>query len=673
MTKSSSFAFPFSTLYFSLMRKIILLLLVASTANFASADVGLPKIFGDNMVLQRDHPVMIWGWASPKEKVMVLFNSQSKTVTTGKDGKWKLSLDPQGAGGPYELIVKGKKNTISYKNVLVGDVWICSGQSNMEFDVKNTNHAELEIADANYPKIRHIKVPNEVASKPMTDIIEGVWNICSPETVGNFTAVGYFFARELTKQLNVPIGLINTSWGGTNVETWTSRDAFENSDEFRSMIASMRTLNLDSLAKANAAKAVKRIQDLQGTYPESKQIVEQWKAPAFDDASWPQMTVPGLWENQALGDVDGVVWLRKRIIVTPAEAGKEAALELGMIDDNDETFLNGEKIGEVKGYTTQRRYAIPAGKLKEGANVIAVRVSDTAGGGGIYGEPENVNLVIGDKTLPLSGPWFYRVEWLSGNASTIDPNQYPSLLYNAMIHPLIPFTIQGAIWYQGESNAGRAFQYRKAFPLMISDWRKKWGQGDFPFYFVQLASYNSDGGNSKNGSAWAELREAQTLTLSLPHTGMAVTTDIGNPDDIHPRNKQDVGKRLAALALRDVHKKNIVANGPVYKSMAREGNKLILTFDNTGKGLVARDKYGYLKGFEVAGSDHKFHYAMAHIDGDKVVVYQDSVADPVAVRFGWADDASDDNLFNREGFPAAPFRTDDWTGVTEKSRYTTGF
>jgi sialate O-acetylesterase len=659
--------------FFLPMRKIILLLLVTLTVNFASADVGLPKIFGDNMVLQRDHPVVVWGWASPREKVTVRLNKQSKTVTTGKDGKWKLLLGPEGAGGPYELVVQGKKNTISYKNVLVGDVWICSGQSNMEFDVNNTNHAETEISNAHFPKIRHIKVPNEVASKPMTDITEGVWEICSPETVGDFTAVGYFFARELTKELDVPIGLINTSWGGTNVETWTSRDAFENSEEFRSMMASMRTLNLDSLAKANAGKALKRIQDLQGKYPESKQVVDEWKAPDFDDSSWPQMAVPGLWEDQAPGDVDGVIWFRKSIDIAAADAGKEAVLELGMIDDSDETFLNGEKIGGVKGYNAQRRYAIPAGNLKEGTNLVAVRVNDTGGGGGIYGEAENVKLVIGTNVLPLSGQWSYRVESLSGNPPTVDPNQYPSLLYNAMIHPLVPYTIQGAIWYQGESNAGRAYQYRKAFPLMISDWRRKWGQGDFPFYFVQLASYNSAGGNSKNGSAWAELREAQTLTLSLPNTGMAITTDVGNPDDIHPRNKQDVGRRLAALALHDIHKKKIIAGGPVYKSMERQGNKLILTFDNAGKGLVAHDKYGYVRGFEIAGNDHKFHYAKAQIDGDKVVVYQDSVAAPAAVRFGWADDASDDNLFNQEGFPASPFRTDDWPGITEKSKYQIGF
>ncbi|MEO5602967.1 MAG: sialate O-acetylesterase [Cyclobacteriaceae bacterium] len=637
----------------------------------AFADVRLPKIFGDNMVLQRDHPIVIWGWSNPKEKITVLLNKQSKTVTAGKDGKWKLSLNPESAGGPYVFVVKGK-NTVTLNNVLIGEVWVCSGQSNMEWTVRNSQGAEAEIPKGNFPTIRHIKIPNSMSAEPLTDIKESGWKTCDPQTVGDFTAVGYYFARELAQETNVPVGLINTSWGGTHIETWTSRDAFENSEEFRSMIASMPRLNLDSIAKKKTESTVKRIEALQGPLSKSKAIASEWKSAEFNDSSWPEMNVPGLWENQALGDFDGTVWLRKTFSVSEKNAGKEAVIHLAMIDDADETFLNGVLIGSGKNYNEKRIYTIPSGTLRSGKNVIAVMVNDTGGGGGIHGESADMKVSIANEAQSLAGVWVYQVESLVQNTSGVGPNSYPTLLYNAMINPLLPYTIRGALWYQGESNAGRAFEYRKAFPLMISDWRKKWGQGDFPFYFVQLATFNASGGNSKKGSTWAELREAQAMTLALPNTGMAVTTDIGNPLDIHPRNKRDVGKRLAALALSDIYGKDTISRGPTFQSLEKEGNKIILTFKNIGTGLSARDKYGYLKGFEIAGDDRQFYYARAHIEGDKIVVNHDSVNEPVAVRFGWSDDASDNNLFNEEGFPAPPFRTDEWEGITENSKFHIG-
>jgi sialate O-acetylesterase len=299
-----------------------------------------------------------------------------------------------------------------------------------------------------------------------------------------------------------------------------------------------------------------------------------------------------------------------------------------------------------------------------------VRVEDTGGGGGIYGEGQDLSLVIGNNKMTLAGMWRYKIEKITGAAASVGPNNYPTLLFNAMLSPLIPYAMQGVIWYQGESNAGRARQYAKAFPLMINDWRSRWNEGDFPFYFVQLASFNAGNGNSKKGSTWAELRESQTGTLSLPNTGMIVTTDIGNPSDIHPKNKQDVGKRLAAIALHNIYGESDEYSGPMYASMTTEGNKVRISFSHTGSGLIVKDKYGYIKGFEIAGPDRIFHYAKAAIDGNTIVVYADDVTSPVAVRYGWSDDAGDDNLFNREGFPAAPFRTDDWPGITEKAKYT---
>jgi sialate O-acetylesterase len=633
------------------------------------ADVRLPKLFADNMVIQRDKAIAVWGWATPNEKISLQFNRQNKSVTAGKNGKWTVSLAPESAGGPYQLVVKGK-NTLTIRNILIGDVWVCSGQSNMEWTVRNSNNAMEEISNGNYPTIRHIKIPNTVATSPQEDISAGEWKVCTPADVADFTAVGYFFARNLTKELNVPIGLINTTWGGTHSETWTSREAFEGSDEFREMIAALPKLNLDSLARAKGAATVKAIEDLQGPLHRSPASASAWKENQYDDSQWKKMPLPDIWEHHApFNEFDGVMWFRRSFQVGPGDAGKNGMLELAMIDDIDNTYVNGVLVGTTRQYNEKRNYAIPSGVLKEGTNTIAVRVEDTGGGGGIYGDGSNMKITIGNVSQPLAGDWRYRVESISKNTSSIGPNSYPTLLYNAMLHPLIPFGIKGVIWYQGESNAWRAYQYRKAFPLMINDWRKRWGQGDFPFYFVQLASFNAGDGNSNAGSNWAELREAQTLTLSLPNTGMAATTDIGDPHDIHPRNKQDVGKRLAAIALNRTYGKKMTDSGPVYQSMKKEGNKVRISFTSTGSGMVVKDKYGYLRGFELAGPDKVFRFAKASIEGNTVVVHHDSIPDPVAVRFGWADDASDNNLFNAEGFPALPFRTDTWKGITEESKF----
>ena len=653
------------------MKKLLFAATVLFLAGTVSANVKLPKIFGDNMVLQRDHAIPVWGWADSKEKITVKFNRQIKTITADKSGKWRIDLEAETAGGPYQMMVSGK-NTITIGNILVGDVWVCSGQSNMEFRLITSLDADKEIRQANYPQIRHFEVTKSVAVQPKDDVAGGDWKVTSPETAGNFTAVGYYFAKELQGQLNVPIGLINTSWGGTHVETWTSRDAFENTDEFKTMIAAMPVLNLDSIAKIKTTATVSRIQKLQGVYPPVAADIVMWKEQNFDDSRWPKMIVPKLWEQQALGDFDGVVWFRKTVTISAADAGKAAVIELAMIDDADLCFVNGVKIGNTPGYNVSRKYTVPAGTLKEGKNIIAVRVEDTGGGGGIYGEAADVKLTIGTNVTPLAGEWQYQIESLLAGGNSVGPNSYPTLLYNGMLKPLIPFAIKGALWYQGESNAGRAYQYRKSFPLMITDWRKQWNQGDFPFYFVQLATFNANNGNSQKGSDWAELREAQTLTLSLPNTGMAVTTDIGNPADIHPKNKQDVGKRLAAVALNKTYNKGNVFSGPSYQLLKVEGDKAIISFTNIGSGLSTTNKYGYLQGFEIAAADHQFKYAKAYIDGDKVVVYLDAVKNPVAVRFGWADDAGEDNLFNKEGFPAGPFRTDDWQGITTSAKYKIG-
>lgn len=650
------------------MKKFILIVALCALTNVLSAQIKLPHIFGDNMVLQREKPIAVWGWAKAKEKVTIKFHDQTKKTVADKAGKWSVKLDAEKAGGPYTLTVNGK-NSVTLTNILVGEVWICSGQSNMEWPVRMASNAAQEIAEANYPQIRHIKIPNVVASTPQADFASGDWKVCSPETSGDFTAVGYFFAVKLAKELNVPVGLINTSWGGTHSETWTSREAFQNSDEFKSMIASVPVLNLDEINKKRTAENALRLEALQGKVTITQQEVERWKSPDEDDAAWPVMQIPALWEESVFPGLDGIVWLRKTFSVSPADAGRAAELYLGMIDDSDETYVNGVKVGGLTAqYNTPRVYTIREGLLKAGRNVISVRVTDTGGGGGIYGPADQVKITIGDRTESLAGTWKLRVENMTSTGS-IGPNDYPTLLFNAMLNPLIPFTIQGAIWYQGESNAGRAFQYRKAFPLMITDWRKHWCQGDFPFYFVQLSSFNDHNGNSNAGSAWAELREAQAMTLKLPNTGMAVTTDIGEANDIHPRNKKDVGYRLAAIALTDTYRKNLVSRGPAFDALTIRGAEAIVSFKNIGSGLVTPDKYGYLRGFELAGDDRKFYPAQAFIQEGQVIVRSAAVTKPVAVRYNWMDVALEGNLFNREGFPAEPFRTDSWKGVTEGAKF----
>lgn len=644
------------------MKKLISFLFLISGL-IANANVKMPLLFSDGMVLQRNKAIPVWGFADANEKVEIHFNKQTKKTQADKNGKWTINLDAEKAGGPFELTITGK-NKIVIKDVLVGEVWICSGQSNMEFQVFKTMNAEKEMNNANYPMIRHFGVGQDLSGKPKDDLKAGKWEVSSKETVGNFTAVGFYFARKLYAELKIPIGIINTSWGGTNVETWTSREAFEKSTEFKNMIADVPVMNVDSISKLYAQRMNERIGKIQGgsVSTDNENI---FKELSFDDASWGELNTPGLWENQPLGDLDGVVWMRKTIMLSAEDIKNKGTLHLAKIDDEDITYVNGIEVGKNNQWDAKRIYQIPANLLKEGKNIIAVRIVDNSGGGGIYGESDDLQLTLGSKVIPLEGKWKYRVIVVK---TALSPNSYPSLLYNAMVNPLVPYAIEGVLWYQGEANVWRANQYKKAFPLMISDWRAKFKQGDFPFYFVQLSTFDEFGGNSKKGSRWAELREAQSETLKLKNTGMAVTTDIGNAKDIHPTNKQDVGLRLAAIALDNVYGKKQIFSGPTYKSQEIKGNQVILTFDNIGEGLLTPNN-DELKGFEIAGSDKVFHSVKAIIKDNKIIVSSTQVQNPVAVRYGWADDDTAINLFNKEKFPASPFRTDNWEMITANEKY----
>jgi len=630
----------------------------------ANANVRLPLLFSDGMVLQRNKEIPVWGWAEPNEKVEVHFNKQTKTIQADKNGKWMITLSAEKAGGPFELSITGK-NKIVIKDVLVGEVWICSGQSNMEFQMYKTMNADKEMADSDYPMIRHFGVAQDLSGTPKEDLKAGKWLVANKENIRDFTAAGFFFAKKLYGELKIPIGIINTSWGGTNVETWTSREAFEKSDEFKTMIADVPQVDMEAVFEVYKRSVLENIKKAQG-FDVSMKNENQFKDFNFDDKNWPEIKVPSLWENQQIGNIDGVVWMRKTITLSGDQAKSDAVLHLSKVDDEDITYVNGVEVGTNKSWEALRMYKIPAGTLKEGKNVISVRIADYSGGGGIYGDPADLKIQFADKNIPLDGLWKFNVVQVK---IAVSPNSYPSLLYNAMVNPLVPYAFQGVLWYQGEANVWRAKQYKKAFPLMIQDWRTKWNQGDFPFYFVQLSTFDEFKGNSKVGSRWAELREAQAETLKLKNTGMVVTTDIGNAKDIHPTNKQDVGLRLAAIALNNVYGKKQTYSGPTFKSQQIKGNEIILTFDNIGSGLTSSDHSENVKGFEIAGADKVFHSAKAIIKNNKIIVSSNEVKNPVSVHYGWADDDTEINLFNKEKFPASPFRTDNWEMITANEVY----
>lgn len=639
----------------------------------------LPAIFSDHMVLQCNTPVPIWGWAKPNDEVAVVLKGKKPLVTKADaQGRWMVKLPPQPAGGPHELIVRTREETVRFTDVLFGEVWVCSGQSNMEWPVAWAQNAKQEIATANFPQIRFFVVEKSIALEPQTDC-KGRWVVCSPETVGGFSAVGYFFGREIHQRLKVPVGLIGTYWGGTPAEAWTELKALESDPDFKPILErlprdqeALRRLQ-ERYERALAEWNQKVVLKDPGNQGEAK----GWAKPDFDDSDWATMELPQIFERTM--NIDGAVWFRKIVNIPESWAGKDLVLSLGPIDDQDTTYFNGERIGSTgsetpNSWTVPRRYKVPGKLVKPGENLIAVRVFDMLEYGGFTGSPDQMRLELADgkeKPIPLAGPWKFKIEF-ARDASKLPPrpqppinNWTPTALFNAMVAPLIPYAIRGVIWYQGESNVGRAYQYRKLFPALINSWRKAWGQGDFPFLFVQLANF-LERKPEPTESAWAELREAQLLTLkTVPKTGMAVAIDIGEANDIHPRNKQDVGKRLALAALAIAYGQKIVYSGPIYRSMRIEGNKIRLFFDHVGSGLVA--KGGELKGFAIAGEDRKFVWAKAKIEGNTVVVWSEQVPKPVAVRYGWADNP-DCNLYNKEGLPASPFRTDDWPGITVKNR-----
>lgn len=630
----------------------------------AEAQIKLPKIFTDNMVLQRDKPVRIWGWASKGAVVNLAFNGQEARAKADRVGRWEVTLKPMVFGGPFDLVIKDPAGVVTLKNVLIGDVWFCSGQSNMEMPIQGWNkdsvaNAGKEIKAANYPQIRLFTVEKAMRFTPADDFTNGKWEVCSPSTVGAFSATAYFFGKKLNADLNIPIGLINSTWGGTNIQAWTSWDEMSKQEKYKNIkpegFAAMQEKWSKNIASYNAA------------LEKDPGIAGQWYAPGFNASDWRSVVMPVTYEQSDIGNADGIVWYRKEFELSQAQVGTPATLSLGAIDDWDETYVNGTLVGKTRMYSEPRKYSLSSSLLRPGKNVIVVKTRDTGGGGGFTGTAKELFLQTGNQRISLAGPWFYKpsVTTTQFDVPETGPNAFPSQLYNAMVAPVIHLAIKGAIWYQGEANTWEAYSYRTLFPTMINDWRAKFND-QFPFLWVQLANFMKPVQEPAE-SQWAELREAQHMTLSLPNTGEAVIMDIGDANDIHPRNKHDVGNRLALAALKLVYQKDVVHSGPVYKSMEVKGNRIELTFEQVGSGLVSKnDRYGYLRGFSIAGEDHKFVWAKAAIEGNKVIVFSDAIAKPVAVRYAWADNPDDANLFNKEGLPASPFRTDSWKGITER-------
>lgn len=659
-----------------IIRAGVIILMLASVTQAA---IRLPKIFSDKMVLQQQKDCAIWGWAAPGEQISVEFRGKQAKTVAGADSSWQVQLPSGSAGGPFELLIKEQQN-LAVKNIMVGEVWICSGQSNMEMPLAGwgkINNYEQEIAAANYANIRLFTVPRAHSAELQKDVTGGNWQECNSQNIAEFSAVAYFFGRHVQQKLGVPVGLINTSWGGTPIEAWIGRGALNTIPDFAEFINEMDKIGW------SAQKADERFeQELklweQDIFKKDRGFSDgkpTWALPEFDDRDWPRMALPQAWETAGLPDYNGAVWFRFDIDMPKEFKVDEAVLHLGAIDDWDITWFNGVEVGRLSIWNKPRDYRVAPELLLSGKNIIAIRVFDSYGYGGLWqAKPEEMFLEMKAaavvKKLPLAGDWKYQpgVDYGDVQPAPSRPNvsSTPTFLFNAMVHPLGNFKMRGAIWYQGESNADRAYQYRALFPLMINDWRRLWNEGDFPFLFVQLANWRK-AVNEPVESDWAELREAQLMTLAQKNTGMAVAVDIGDALDIHPSNKQDVGERLALAARKIAYGENILHSGPIYEKMQREGNKIRLFFKFSGCGLIAKGG-DILQGFTIAGHNRKFVQGQAVIENNSVVVSSEVSADPVAVRYAWADNPQGCNLYNKEGLPASPFRTDDWPGITIKNK-----
>jgi sialate O-acetylesterase len=620
------------------------------------AQISLPRLVSDGAVLQRDEPLKLWGKASPKEKLTITIDGQKYKTQADATGSWVTTTKPHAAGGPYIIHIKGKTE-LTVSDVLFGDVWLCTGQSNMVLNMERVKEKYADdIAAASYPHIRNffIKTMTDL-NGPQTDLPDGKWQAVTPKSVLDFGAVSYFFAREIYLKHHIPIGIVNASVGGTPIEAWISENGLRTFDNLQKTIAQNKDKSYVENRQAEARRrAITRPNLDQGSLQTPK-----WYEPSYQAKGWQNINIPGYWEDQGLNNLDGIVWYRREIDLPASMVGPEAKLYMGRIVDADQMYLNGQAIGNVTYQYPPRRYTIPAGLLKPGKNILTIRVQNTAGKGGFVPDKPYFLLANGQE-YDLKGTWQYKIGQVyeplpnTGGGGLVAQNQ-PAALYNAMTAPVVnQLAIKGVLWYQGESNTGNPKPYEAYLKALVNDYRQLFAKPQLPFLWVQLANFMEQD-LIPTESNWAQLREAQRLALSLPNTAMAVTTDLGEWNDIHPLNKKDVGLRLslAARAL-SYNEQNLTYSGPIYKSHSIQGGKVTLSFDHTATGLQSTDGEP-LKYFAIAGTDRKYHWATAQIVNNTVELSSEKVPAPVYIRYAWANNPVGANLSNSAGLPASPF------------------
>jgi sialate O-acetylesterase len=638
------------------MHKLKALFIFILTIYFNTCVFGqvvLPKLISDGMVLQRDVDLKIWGWASPGEKVTIHFTEQVYSTETDNDGKWAITLPPHALGGPYQMRIEAS-NILIIDDILLGDVWIASGQSNMELTMERVKDKYPQVVSwVNNHRIRQFEVPDTYSfSGPNTDLKGGRWLSASVNDILQFSAVAYFFANELYQEYGIPIGIINASLGGSPAEAWISAEALKKFPHHYTELKKFK--NPELIRQIEMDNKKKTTQWFEALNWKDAGIKYNWARAELEDDDWAQMNVPGYWSDYKLEEVNGAVWFRKEIEVTADKVSKKAHIVLGRIVDADSVFINGHFVGTTSYQYPPRKYSIPDGIIREGRNIIAVRIINQSGKGGFVPD-KPYSLVFNKDSLDLTGPWKYQL------GASMEPMERqttvrwkPGGLYNAMIAPLLEYPMKGVLWYQGESNTANPGEYEDLMRTLIGDWREKWQQGEFPFIIVQLANF-MEPDELPSESNWADLRQAQSNTVSLPNTGLVVAIDAGEWNDIHPMDKKIIGQRLALQARKLAYgEKKLFASGPQLKSISREGNQLILTFSETGSGLVAIDGQE-LKHFAIAGDDTGFEWANATIKGDQIIVWSQNILNPNRVRYAWADNPAGANLYNIEGLPAAPF------------------
>lgn len=631
-------------------------MLAVLLSNTASAKVVLPSLFSDNMVLQRQSTVPMWGKAKASGKVTVItsWNKARYTTVANTDGIWKVALKTTQAGGPYTITVSDGTPCV-LQNVMLGEVWLCSGQSNMEMPIAGwgkVNNYVAEIAAADYKEIRLFSVKPTVSLVPADEVASkgGNWQVCSPATVPDFSALAYFFGRDLFNSLHVPIGLINSSWGGTNIESWISGEALKQVPEFADAVQYVKEMSVKTPAEYDREKH-EQIAKADIGFQNGKPL---WVSPNLDDSGWGKVSFPGHVEKQGLDDFDGILWVRKHFVIPQQYQGHRLKMFMANIDDDDITYFNGVQVGATEGFNWIRCYEIPENLVKAGEAVVTIRIVDTSGGCGIIGDMSLKTADSNKQIGTLAGEWRYKIAAKCSLAQSFSNPNLQTVLYNGMIHPLVPFKMRGIIWYQGENNAGRAMQYRTLMPLLIQSWRKDWKE-ELPFYYVQLASYMTDP-DTPSDPDWANLRQAQLKSLFCNKTEMAVTIDIGDANDIHPKNKQEVGRRMALIARAKLYgQTGLSFSGPRFRSWKADGAKAIVSFDYA-EGLTTSDGKS-ITGFALAGPDHIYHWAKAVIDADRIILTAPEVQYPMSIRYGWGNHPAC-NLVGKSGLPASPFQTE---------------